>query len=157
MHRKWKIFGLVGLAAVVVPMTAFAAAPDATTDFVLDLWNSRGNERRIRDYQAESTRMDVVIREAADRMSVKEQLIGELLAGRMTFDEVVTRFEVMNAGRPMSSIWLPPGLTDLSDEEKAARSVLSYVAVRGNPAGAELPRFAGEYEARFGRSYQGKK
>jgi hypothetical protein len=154
--RRWKLLGMVGFVVVAVPMTAYAAAPDATTDFVLDLWNSRGYEQRIREQQDANAQMDSVLRETIDRMSVKEQLIGDLLAKRLTFFEVVKRFEALNAGRPAAFVWLPPALAQIPDEEKAARSVLSYVAARGNPVGAALPELAGEYETRYGRSHPGE-
>lgn len=152
MRLSMKYRWILTLLAAGSPVAAFAAAPEETTEFVLDVWYSRGHARQIRMHQEARDRMDVELRNANDRICVKERLIADLIAERQSFGEVVRQFVELNAVGKTEYPGIP--LDDAaSAEEKAAFSVLCYVSQRGTPEGSALPRLAAEYEARFDRVF----
>src|SRR4029077_9633429 len=81
MSSKGKSRGLVVLFVASFPVLAVAAAPDTTTEFVFDLWNSRQFDRHGRAARDGNAHMNARLRESADRMEVKERLIANLIDG----------------------------------------------------------------------------
>src|SRR5262245_22478531 len=120
MHWKWKSRGLVVLLVGAFPVVAMAAAPEANTEFVFDLWHSRQFDRKARVFREASARMDGQLRDSQDRIAVKERLIADLLEGRHSFIEVVRQFEILNSSLPVPFDMGPNESAEVSDEQRAA-------------------------------------
>ncbi len=62
MPLKLKPRWIASLAVAASPVAAFAAAPESTTEFVFDLWNTPRHERNIRAFQEADARMNSELR-----------------------------------------------------------------------------------------------
>jgi hypothetical protein len=139
--QRW----LSGLAILALPVTAVAAAPDATTEFVYDMWYANEYARIARVLRSDNARMDLEIRDTQDRMAIKERVVADLIAGRLSLDAAIDRFLEVNGDRQMEMISVVG-----TNEEKAAASLLTYISSR-DPAA--LPPLAEAYASRFGRPF----
>ena len=130
--RRW----LSGLAVLAVPVTAVAAAPDVATELVFDLWHANDYTRSTRILRSDHDLMDLDLRDAQDRMAIKERVVVELLAGRSSLDAAIDRFVQVNGGRQAAMI----SLDGATDEEKAAYSISNTSRHDPRPTCRRSPR-----------------
>jgi hypothetical protein len=97
--------------------------------------------------------LDDRLRTAKLRVEYKEELIGRLVGGRLTLDEVTGEFLRLNREYPQALAVVRLYHRGSGDEEKTARNVLAYVRCRPLPADAKarvLARLEREFESRYG-------
>lgn len=119
---RWLIVGAVAAAAgVVADRSGWASAAGA------DVWNLPKLNHELEEYQQTETRLDAVYDSVADRITVKEAVTAELIAGRMTLADATERFERINQDSPESVAVIQLSHPDADPRELAARNVLNFV------------------------------
>jgi hypothetical protein len=111
-------------------LAAVAAHPGLARATGVDFWNLSQVRAElaatVAHNQALAARDDTILR----RLTIKEDLIAELIAGRANLADVTARFREMNADEPAYQEVmraLVPGDTDL---ERSARNVIDYATPR---------------------------
>jgi hypothetical protein len=117
-------------ACVLVAAAVFVARPAWASTLGLDVWNVPALKAELRDMTEESGRLDSESEDVRRRVAVKEQIIAELIARRMTLAEATDRFVQLNSYRPEILEVIRAKYPSGSDFEKTARNVIDYVLVR---------------------------
>jgi hypothetical protein len=93
------------------------------------------------------------------RAEARQQVIDELIAGRMTLKQAVARFGELNAMEPEQMTVVRETFPGDSDEERLCRQVLGQVQVelqgRTSEADTILPRLEAEMHEQFGQHSPG--
>lgn len=87
-----------------------------------------------------------------NRIQIKDALIDELILGHTSLAEVTMRFKVLNSETSSTQTILEMRYPDLTDEERAARNVLDFVALRELPYeehNAVMARLQSEFQHQF--------
>ena len=144
---------------VYLPVAAVAAVGAATLSYPGGLLAAYQDfrdtpELRERVEAAERVNADIDARTAvvADRISVKETLVANLIDGRTTLDAVAGQFRQLNADDVSLNV-LRTRYGHLPADELAARNVIDYASTRlfGKPTrSAVLAHLDRQYTARFG-------
>ena len=142
----------LSLAAAIAPLTAVAVArPQWASAAGLDVWNMPHYEQQLAVATQETERLGAVNETVAHRITAKEALVAELIAGRATLAETVEQFLALNSD-PCVAARLREIYAGDTDEVRTARNVIDYATQRvKNPAAraaladrlaAELAEFA---------------
>jgi hypothetical protein len=88
------------------------------------------------------------------RIALKNELVTQLIDGRVTLEFVTAEFQRLNAASPVMLAVLRDQYAGATDEEKTARNVIEYTRHRFAPmtddGRAVLARLQAEFDARFG-------
>jgi hypothetical protein len=118
------VLGLTVVGGLSVCYSDQSLAPDVGVDF----WNVpplQGTEARNRDLRAELEAKDQA---TLHRIAVKEQLIQEVIAGRVSLMEAAAQFRALNATQPRFMEIIRDFYAGATDEECLCKNVLGYVA-----------------------------
>jgi hypothetical protein len=122
------------VAAILV--VGFAAKPTIATD-VAEFWHVPEYGTRIRTAEEAFDELEKKSEIVGRRNALKQEALRDLLDGRLTFGEAVSRFAFINrtlAGSAHSAR-LYSGTTE---EERAARQVIQYLRALHDPRAREL-------------------
>jgi hypothetical protein len=117
------------VAAVVVACLAGVAyaRPALVTDLGLDFWNVPALQARLDQDVRHHRELDAKDVEVLRRIEIKEGVIADLIAGRMSLPEATTHFKVLNIGRPDYMTIIRAGYPGATDDERLSRNVLAFV------------------------------
>jgi hypothetical protein len=116
--------------ALFVPVAAVAANPSWAAAIGLDVWNLPALHARL-EIEAEKRRaFEAQDAELMQRMELKERLVADLIDGRTTLAEVTSDFLTLNRRWREYPLPMPAGSVGQTEEERAARDVLVYAALR---------------------------
>ena len=105
------------------------------------------------EMDARAQELDVRRHDVLDRIAYKDRLVGQLVAGRATLEEVTAEFLRLNQGNPAALAAIRRQFSGSTDEERTARNVLAYVRIRAMPADQKakvLARLQRELQRRYG-------
>jgi hypothetical protein len=130
-------------AALVVAAAALAVHPTWARAVGLDVWNVPALSAQVRASEAEGSRLADEDDEVRHRIAVKDAIVTDLYAGRLTLVEATDRFTAMNATRPHYLPAIRAAFPGATDREKMARNVISYALPRvpAPERGAAASRF----------------
>jgi hypothetical protein len=115
--------GVIGLTLAVVS----AARPSWAADLGLDFWSVPALQERIARDQQIASKLAARDEQTLRRIAVKETIIEDLLAKRITLLEAAAEFRALNAGKHAYTMVLRSVYPDMSDEERVCRNVIGYV------------------------------
>jgi hypothetical protein len=124
---------LVG-SCVAVAAAALAAHPSLARTIGVDVWNVPALKEQVRDAAVVEDRLADEDDEVMRRIAVKEAIIADLIAERVTLSAATARFVEMNSTRPHYLAALRDSYPGATDGEKYARNVISFAVARVNPA-----------------------
>jgi hypothetical protein len=134
------------LTALLLPFGLLAVNPTWAQSLGLDVWNvpalnaelreSAGTDRQLTD-QSDGVRR---------RIAVKDAIIADLLAERITLAEATERFGELNAGHPEYLMTIRATYPGETDREKFARNVIAFARMRASPDQVEAVTARLEYE-----------
>ncbi len=118
--------------------------------------------RDLEEYRAtmakgeiDSNHYDATIVNLGDRLAIKEQIVADLIEGRMMLAEATRRFIDLNSTNDTTRAAVESTFPGDTYEEKAARNVIEFVkaSLRNFPAPSNTPQLiAGQFRAMFGKS-----
>ena len=120
----------IAAAILALPVALALAQPTWAQAMGLDIWNMPALQQETRSYQAQSQELEAQGREVRSRITAKDLLIADLVAGRSTLAATTARFLELNELRPeyMEVIRITyPGATD---EEKMVRNVITFTTAQ---------------------------
>lgn len=123
---------LTGL--MFVGASALALFPTWVQSVGADVWNLPSDEASIRENARANDRITQQNDETLRRIAIKESIVEELLAGRLTLAEATDQFVEMNAARPECLNRIRAEYPGSGDREKTARNVISFAIVHTKPA-----------------------
>ncbi len=121
---------LVTAVAALATLTILACHPTLAKSIGADVWNVPALNDQLRESTGASERLDIEDDEIKRRIDLKETIIEELLAGRITLAEATAKFTELNATRPKYMEAIRASFPGATDQEKAARNVISYSLTR---------------------------
>jgi hypothetical protein len=122
------VFTAAGL--LVYPAFAEETAADIWT--VIECQNQMADaERQMRERQCED---EVVL----ERIAMRREVIHDVVAGRLTFEEASLRFAELNRGHAAALNYVRRAFPGQSDEERAAWQLASHMRRSGDPAAQAL-------------------
>jgi hypothetical protein len=93
----------------------------------LDVWNAASLHRQVAANLREEARITAEIADVQNQILVKERVVEELVAGRMTLAEATDQFEAMVTLQPRTAKGLRMMYPDAAtDRERVARHVVDY-------------------------------
>jgi hypothetical protein len=141
LARRWT---LVATGALVV-ITALAVHPTWARSLGADVWNMPALTEQVRTTETEGTRLAAEDTEVQRRIAIKDAIVTELLAGRITLADATDQFTAMNTSRPHYMAAIRDTFPGATDREKMARNVISFATPR--VAGAAQSATASRLEA----------
>ena len=111
-------------------MDAVAGNPTWEAAVGLDVWNLPALHAHLKVVAEKRRAFEAQDAELLQRIELKERLIANLVDGRATFAEVTSDFLTLNRGRPRNSLPRPAGSAGQTEEERTARDVVAYAALR---------------------------
>ena len=118
------------LLLIPVFLAAVAAHPGLARATGVDFWSVREAKAELAAIAAHNRvladRDDTILR----RMTIKESLIADLIAGRADLADVVARFEELHADEPAYQEVMRALVPGDSDQERSARNVIAYATHR---------------------------
>ena len=125
-------------AAVALSMAVLAAAdPWWARAAGVDVWNLSECEQELAAgiaYRHElNTRDDLI----CQRIAFKEQLVADLIDGRLPLAEATARFSLLNETEPGIGVVVRGNYPGRTYQEKTARNVVEYALVRLNDTSPE--------------------
>jgi hypothetical protein len=119
------VFGL----ALTVGLVSLAA-PKWTEEVGLDIWDVPALQKEIETEANLGLDLNLEIEESKSRLELKEQLIANLRAGRITLKEVTAAFLTLNESQPVSMFLIRSIYQGATDEEKTARNAIAFAIQR---------------------------
>ena len=120
-----------------------------------DFRDLESHRKQMSECAVESRHHDATIVNLADRMAIKDQLIGDLIAGRATLRVTTARFVELNRSNETASGAVESHYPGDSYEEKAARNVVDFAiaTLRTAPAPSNTPqRIEGQFREMCGKA-----
>jgi hypothetical protein len=102
------------------------AYPSLAND-VGELWHVMDDQERIRAAEESNSRIDREAFLIRERIALKDEVVRDLLDGRIGFDEAAERFAEMNRMQPSALKLVRLRFPGQTDEERAAWQLLNYV------------------------------
>jgi hypothetical protein len=129
----------VGAAAIL----AYPAEADEAGGDIFQIVDAQSRiveaDRNMRKIDRDS---ELVMR----RVAIKQEVIRDLAAGRMTFEDAAQRYVEVNRLQESALTYMRQNYRGRTDEERAARQLAAHLRNSGNPAAAALGE---EWECRL--------
>jgi len=122
-------------AAGVAAVLAYPAEAD---DPGGDIWQIVKARSSIEEADRSMRQLDLDDEHVMRRVAIREEVIRDLVAGRMTFQQATQRFVELNRTHPSALANLRRMYAGRTDEERAARQLVTHMRNCGNPAAAAL-------------------
>jgi len=111
---------------LLIPVVALAAHSELGATLAIDMVQTPGLRDEIKEDAEFREILEVVNREIQRRIAIKEALIAELIAGRVTLAATTEQFLTMNQDRPEYMMIIRASYPGRTDYEKSAYNVISY-------------------------------
>jgi hypothetical protein len=115
---------------VLIGVGVLAIHPRWASSVGADVWSASAYQERIRTSDELHGRLERENQETLRRMAVKESIVEELLAGRVTLAEATDQFAEINESLPHSMDRIRATCPGQSDREKLARNVIAFARAR---------------------------
>jgi hypothetical protein len=109
------------------------AHPTLAQSIGADVWNMPDLKEQVRAAGVEEDRLAEEDDDVLRRIAIKDAIIVDLIAGRVTLAEATEHFTALNADRPRYLAALREVYPGATDQEKFARNVISFVVARVEP------------------------
>ncbi|HKA08323.1 MAG TPA: hypothetical protein VKD71_13770 [Gemmataceae bacterium] len=133
------ILSAVGVAAI---LTYPAEADDPGSD----IWQIVKAQSRIAEADRNMRKIDLDDEHVLRRVAIRLEVIRDLVAGRMTFEEAAERYVELNRMQESALAYMRRTYPGRTDEERGARQLAAHMRNSGNPAAAALGE---EWECRL--------
>lgn len=137
---------LTAAAFALAGVTTFAVAPSWAESAGLDVWNLPKLERDVEVTVAQNKQLAVQDGDIQQRIAIKEVLVADLIAGRVSLAEVTAEFMALNQSRPEYMALIRDEFPGETDELKVAHNVINYARHRLTDR-ADRARVLGRLEA----------
>jgi len=141
------------LAALVVCgilCAVFSFRPDWAEAAGLDLWQLPSLQAGVEAEVRRSDELDAQLTEAQHRVGAKQQVVSDLIAGRLSLLEAAARFRDLTPPSSDAARYLRSVYAGASDDERFCRAVIQWVrGTRRSGSRAEADRVAARLEAEF--------
>ena len=119
------------VAVVAVPFLSLALAnPTWAKTAGLDVWNIQSAERELAVATRTQQRLAADGVAVLNRITVKETLIDEVIAGRTTLADAAAQFLALGSDSPVYLAYLRNVYPNGTDDERAALNVIDYATQR---------------------------
>jgi hypothetical protein len=150
MNRSTRMIALTGLFVTLIAGVSYAD-PSWTTDLGVDFWSVPTLKARLQHENEWRDQLDARDDVVLQRIAVKNQIVGDLLARRKSLVQAAAEFKELNEDQPRYMEALREAYPSRSDEECFCRNVIAYVAsavqLRPARAKAEVARLEAELQA----------
>lgn len=140
------------IAAIAALSAALAVtvylSPSLAATAGVDVWNLPDLQEQLDDATEQGRELDSSDEMYRRRIEVKEALMADLIAGRVTLAEATDRFLTLSALHPEQLDAIRAAFPGSSDREKVARNVVQYANSR-IPAGPQKAAVVARFEAEF--------
>jgi hypothetical protein len=123
---------LVGFC-LAIAVGVLTVHPTLAQSIGADVWNMPALQEQVREAAAEDARLSDEGDDVLRRIAIKDAIVGDLIAGRVTLVEATDRFTALNAARPRYLAALRESFSGATDQEKFARNVISFAVCRVEP------------------------
>jgi hypothetical protein len=140
---------ILAATLIVLPLVlaaALAVAPGWAERAGLDWWHLPALERDRRAAADRVQELDAEREATARRMALKEAVVAELVAGRVSLAEVTALFAAMDRDRPGYADGLRASFPDCPEREVVLRNTIGYALTRVTDP-TERERLAARLEA----------
>lgn len=131
-------------SCLAVGVGVLVAHPTLARSIGADVWNMPALKEQVRAADAEDDRLTTEDDDVLRRIAIKDAIVQELIAGRITLATATDRFTELNVGRPRYLAALRDGYPGATDQEKFARNVISFAVSRVEPT--ERPALSSRLE-----------
>ena len=138
---------------VLATFGVMAGHPTWARSIGADVWNVPAIQEEIRTSQTERDHLDAENEEICHRIAIKESIVTDLVASRITLSEATEQFTELNAARPNYMTVIRDTFRGATDQEKMARNVIAFVVTRVSPQ--EQTAVVGRLEAELARMLGG--
>ncbi len=121
---------VLSATCVLAVGTVLTVHPTLARAIGVDVWNVPALNAELRATTEESGRLDAEDDDVRRRIEVKESLVVELIAGRVSLTEVTDRFTALDETRPANLAMVRDRFPGDTDHEKMARNVIAYALPR---------------------------
>ncbi len=118
------------IAAFALVLVVLAFHPTWARAVGADVWNVPALQNQLHAEANEDERLGEEAELVHTRIMIKEGIVTNMLAGRITLAEATERFTVLNASRPRYLDAIRKEYPGATDEEKMARNVIGYALPR---------------------------
>jgi hypothetical protein len=123
---------LVAAFALTVVVT-LAVHPTWAQSIGADVWNMPTLRESVRNAEAEGERLDAEDAEVLSRIRMKESIVTDLVAGRITMAEATDQFTELCAPHPAQMEVIRDRFPGATDREKIAHNVIAFALQRVDP------------------------
>ena len=121
------------VAGLLVAGVTLVIHPTWAATLGLDVWNMPALEAQVRTSTEEGHRLDAEDEYVRRRIDLKDTIVHDLLAEKVTLAEATDRFAELNARCPRTEAAVREYFPGATDREKTARNVISFAVTRAAP------------------------
>jgi hypothetical protein len=137
---------LAALAVCGILCAVFSFRPDWAEATGLDLWTLPAAQAKVESELRRGDDLDVQLAEAHQRLGAKQEVVSDVIAGRLDLPEAAARFRDVTP--PDALRYLRTSYAGASDDERFCRAVIQWVhATLRARSRAEADRTAARLEA----------
>jgi hypothetical protein len=141
---------LATLVVCGVLCAVFSFRPDWAEAAGLDLWKLPSLQAGVESELRRSDELDAQLVEAQQRVGVKQQVVGDVIDGRLDLLEAAARFRDLTPPSSDAARYLRRVYAGPSDDERFCRALIQWVrGTRRFGSRAEADRAAARLEAEF--------
>jgi hypothetical protein len=129
-----------------VGVAVIFAYPAEADDPGGDIWQIVKAQSRIAEADRNMRKIDQEDEHVMRRVAIKQEVIRDLVDGRITFEEATQRYVELNRKHDLALTYLRRTYPGRTDEERAARQLAAHLRNCGYPAAAALGE---EWECRL--------
>ncbi len=124
-------FAIAGLVCVL--LGALASRTTLAQSLGMDVWNYSALQKELRAGEDQSRELNERSAVIAHRIAVKDTIVADLLAGKITLATATDRFLELNAGMPEYMDVIRSTFAGDTDHERTARNVISFAVAAVRP------------------------
>jgi hypothetical protein len=103
------------------------ARPSWPADLGVDFWNVPALNARLKQHQQVAVALEYQDEQVMRRIAVKEVIVHDLIAGRISLVEAAAQFRALNAGRRDYLSVIRATFPGRTDDERICRNVIGFV------------------------------
>jgi hypothetical protein len=139
---------LAALAVCGILCAVFSFRPDWAEATGLDLWTLPAAQAKVESELRRGDDLDAQLAEAHQRIGAKQEVVSDVIAGRVDLPEAAARFRDLTPPSSDAARYLRTAYAGASDDERFCRAVIQWVRVTlQTRSRAEVDRTAARLEA----------
>jgi hypothetical protein len=128
----------VGACLITLPVIGLSAASSVAESSGLDFWHVPELQSRIRATERSDAELELQSEQAMRRIALREEVVSELVSGRISFADAARRFAQINRTDPAAMRFARLTQPGNTDEERAARQLIAHVRALGTRRSVDL-------------------